>query len=116
MRYRVRLPVKLGGRKIRVLFNLSDRSRNNFKVLIGRRTVVGKFLVDVSRAAVKYPKNPKTKGLVEKMMKDPYRFHKKYVKKSSGKAKSDVGATKSKKLTGTNYKLDRRNKSDDDKS
>jgi glutathione synthase/RimK-type ligase-like ATP-grasp enzyme len=48
-RYRVKLFVILEGRKIRVSFTLADRSRNRYPILIGRRTLQGKFLVDVSR-------------------------------------------------------------------
>lgn len=49
IRYRTHFWVKLGGRKIKMLMNLSDRSKNEFPVLIGRRSISGKFLVDVSR-------------------------------------------------------------------
>jgi len=81
IRYRTRMSVKLAGKRIRVLLNLSDRSRNNYKILIGRRTVAGKFVVDVMKKAVKFPKNPQTKPLNKKLVKNPYQFHKKYVKK-----------------------------------
>lgn len=37
IRYRAYLTLKLKGRRIKVLFNLSDRSKNNFPILIGRR-------------------------------------------------------------------------------
>ena len=82
IRYRTRMTIKVAGRKIRVLFNLSDRSRNNFKILIGRRTVSGKFLVDVSKKAIAFPKHPQTAMLNKKLTKNPYKFHKKYVKVS----------------------------------
>ena len=49
IRYRTHFWVKISGRKIKMLMNLSDRSRNEFPVLIGRRSISGKFLVDVSR-------------------------------------------------------------------
>ncbi len=75
------MTLRIAGRKIRVLLNLSDRSKNNYAVLIGRRTVSGKFLVDVTRKAIEFPKNPKTKPLNRKLAQDPYLFHKKYVKK-----------------------------------
>lgn len=82
IRYRTYLPVKIGGRTIRVLFHLSDRSKNNFKILIGKRTIAGKFVVDVTKKATQTPKNPKTKALSKKMARNPYLFHKKYVKTS----------------------------------
>lgn len=80
VRYRTTLPVKIAGRKVRVLFNLADRSRNNFKILIGRRTIAGKFVVDVTKKSVESPDRPKTKALNKKLAKDPYKFYKKYVK------------------------------------
>lgn len=85
IRYRTYLSVVLGGRKIKVLFNLSNRSNNNFPVLIGRRTITQKFIVDVSqnRTSIR-PKNPKTKLIQKRLAEDPYRFHCKYVKRLSG--------------------------------
>jgi len=80
IRYKTRMGVSLAGKRIRVMFNLSDRSRNNYKVLIGRRTVAGKFVVDVTKKAVESPKTPQTKLLNKKLAKNPYQFHKKYVK------------------------------------
>lgn len=85
IRYRTHFTVKIAGRKIKVLFNLSGRSRNNYKILIGRRTIAGKFFVDVTKQAVKFPKNPQTKPLNKKLAKNPYKFHKKYVKNTSAK-------------------------------
>ena len=86
IRYRTHLPVKINGKKIRILFNLSNRSKNNFPVLIGRRSISGKFLVDVSKLEVpKPPKNPKTKSLQKKLEKDPRKFYKKYTKERSKK-------------------------------
>lgn len=48
-RYKVRLQITLEGRVINVSFSLADRSDNRFPVLIGRRTLHGRFLIDVSR-------------------------------------------------------------------
>ena len=71
--------------KIKVLFNLSDRSNNNFPILIGRRTIAHKFVVDVSKNHTDIrPKNPKTKLVQKRLAEDPYKFHRKYVKKLSG--------------------------------
>ena len=82
IRYRVYLNLYLSGHKIKALFNLSDRSRNNFPVLIGRRTISGKFLVDVSKKHAKFPpKNPKSKIFQHHLEEDPYEFHRKYMEK-----------------------------------
>ena len=48
LRFKVQLNVVIKGRKIRAWFNLSNRSKNKFPILIGRRTLNGSFLVDCS--------------------------------------------------------------------
>ena len=85
IRYRAHLKTVINGRKIKILFTLSDRGNNNFPVLIGRRSIAKKFLVDVSHnhTAIR-PKNPKTKIVQKRLKEDPYKFHRKYVKKLSG--------------------------------
>ena len=83
VRYRVFIPITINGHTIRVLFSLADRSRNNFPVLIGKRTLKGKFVVDVSLPNIKYSPKPKRRGRLDlKLLKeDPQKFHKLYVKK-----------------------------------
>lgn len=84
VRYRTHLRIILGGRTIKVLCNLSDRSNNSFPVLIGRRTILHKFIVDVSKNHAKVrPKKPKTKLIQKQLAKDPYKFHEKYVKNNT---------------------------------
>lgn len=51
-RYRTHLSLCINGRHIRSSFTLANRSKNNFPILIGRRTIRGKFLVDVSQKDV----------------------------------------------------------------
>ena len=85
IRYRTHLKVTIRGRTIKALFFLADRSRNNYPVLIGRRTISGKFYVDVSKNHTPIPpKNPKTKIIQRRLKEDPYQFHQKYIKKLSG--------------------------------
>lgn len=79
LRYRAPLSLELGGKKIRATFSLSDRSKNNFPVLIGRKTIKGKFLVDVSEKDLTVEKNPKTPHFNKELRENPYEFHKKYV-------------------------------------
>lgn len=84
VRYRTYFTLKISGKKIKVLFNLSDRSNNNFPVLIGRRSISGKFLVDVSKAEVERPpKNPRTEPLMKELQENPYEFYKKYSRKGA---------------------------------
>jgi len=47
-RYKVPLKIRLAGRTISVLFTLANRENNSYPILIGRRTLHGKFLVDVA--------------------------------------------------------------------
>lgn len=47
-RYKVPMLVDVDGVKVRARFTLADRNRNRFPALIGRRTLKGRFLVDVS--------------------------------------------------------------------
>lgn len=49
VRYVVKLAVKVKGRTIRATFSLSDRSTKTYPILIGRKLLNGKFLVDVSQ-------------------------------------------------------------------
>lgn len=85
IRYRVHFPVIINGHRIRVLFSLADRSKNSFPILIGKRTLQGKFLVDVSLPDVKYERKSKVKIDKKQFLKDPHKFHQKYVKERSKK-------------------------------
>lgn len=51
VRYKVKIPVVLRRRRIVATFTLSDRSTQVYPVLIGRSTLAGKFIVDVSRGS-----------------------------------------------------------------
>ena len=105
IRYRTHLTLKLKGRRIRVLFNLSNRSNNNFPILIGRRSIVNKFLVDVARYhTVVPPKNPKTKIVQRRLMEDPYKFHRRYIKKLAGDA-SNIKLRKKGKLNAASHTI-----------
>ena len=80
VRYRVKLILKIGGESFETTFTLANRSRNNFPILIGRHSLEGRFLVDVSKSKIEHRHNPKTPRLNRELEEDPYRFHQKYVK------------------------------------
>lgn len=80
-RYKVVLGVEIEGRKIKAEFTLSDRSLNVFPVLIGRRTLRGKFLVDVEKGEMVEKIGAKVRGIDEELRQNPVAFHKKYFKK-----------------------------------
>ncbi|HSX31868.1 MAG TPA: RimK/LysX family protein [Candidatus Saccharimonadales bacterium] len=48
-RYKVRLSIKIAGKRIRARFTLADRSTQVYPVLIGRNILRGKFVVDVKQ-------------------------------------------------------------------
>lgn len=81
IRYRVELPVTIGDETFITTFTLANRSRNNFPVLIGRHTLEGKFLVDVSISSVAYPKPRSSLHLNQELKANPYQFHQKYLTK-----------------------------------
>lgn len=80
LRYRIELPIRIATKRLRASFYLSDRSVHNFPILLGRRTLNKKFLVDVSLKEYMRPLKASL-GLNKEMSADPYRFHKKYHQK-----------------------------------
>lgn len=78
VRYVVTLPTTIEGKKIRISYTLADRGRNKFPVLIGCRTLKGKFLVDVSEQSIK-PAISATKKLNRELKTNPQKFHQKYM-------------------------------------
>ena len=81
IRYMVTLPTVIKGKRIRVSYTLADRSRNDFPVLIGRRALLGKFLVDVSRLGVAYKERKINNELNDELAADPQKFHQKYMER-----------------------------------
>ena len=75
VRYRVILPLKLGGK------SFDNRSRNNFPILIGRRTIKGEFLVDTSKNTVERKQSSAASKLNQELKENPQRFHRKYIER-----------------------------------
>jgi len=80
IRYRTILSLRVNGKRIKAVFNLSDRSRNRFPVLIGRRTLSNKFIVDVTMADddTKIVFESENKSLNNELNQNPHEFYKKY--------------------------------------
>lgn len=78
IRYKVQFSLRVGGRRIRASLNLSDRSRNKFPILIGRRTLKGRFIVDVKRFKHHDYERVVTMSLNQELEKNPHAFYKKY--------------------------------------
>lgn len=67
-RYKIRLLVRIKGKKVRAWFTLADRSTQVYPVLIGRNVLLGKFIVDVKRGrALKDEEQKRTQSLRTKI-------------------------------------------------
>ena len=53
-RYKVKLLIKLKGRKVRASFTLTNRSTQVYPILVGRNVLLGKFIVDVKKGKTLY--------------------------------------------------------------
>ncbi|HUD05771.1 MAG TPA: RimK/LysX family protein [Candidatus Saccharimonadales bacterium] len=71
-RYKVRLQSSFGGRTIKATFTLANRSNTKYPVLIGARTLRGKFVVDVAKKSQK--RNYEVLLLTSKKHKDLAKF------------------------------------------
>ena len=81
LRYAVMLDISICGRHIRGDFTLSDRSKNNFPILIGKSLLEGNFIVDVSRSATKRKKRRPSFGKYNRELSiSPKKFFEKYHK------------------------------------
>ncbi len=79
IKFRVKMPVRIGGRRVNATFGLSDRSLHVYPILIGRRTLHGKFLVDVQKKRVGLKnKKEKSQHLNSELKNDPRKFFEKY--------------------------------------
>lgn len=79
MRYSVPLTIKIEGRTIRADFTLANRARNRFPILIGRKTLQNKFLVDVSKVRIPRPPTFDNHELNKELKCNPRAFHEKYM-------------------------------------
>jgi glutathione synthase/RimK-type ligase-like ATP-grasp enzyme len=75
LRYKVSLTVTVAGKTIKARFTLANRKSNKYSILIGRRTIQGKFLVDVARKPATRPSEvlvlaTKRNGITEKFAKN----------------------------------------------
>ena len=80
IRYRARLSLRIKGKRIKAAFNLSNRSKNRYPILIGRRTLSHKFVVDVTQADDENPIvfENENKVLNQELQNNPHEFYKKY--------------------------------------
>lgn len=68
LRYVVKLQLKLNGKLVKATFTLSDRSNKTYPILIGRKLLNRRFLVDVSKGTpLKEIEAKKQKSLKKEM-------------------------------------------------
>jgi len=77
-RYKVPLKICLEGKTVIARFTLSDRSQNTYPMLIGRRTLRGKFVVDVTKRANAPAKPHKPKSILILLSRGGDKFNKFY--------------------------------------
>ena len=75
VRFRIHMTIILGGKKIRGTFTLADRSKNKYPALIGCKILNKKFLVDVSKGAIRENRSDK---ITQELKRDPKVFFEKY--------------------------------------
>lgn len=62
-RYEVTLKIKIGPKIFKTSFSLSDRSNNVYPILVGRKALKSRFLVDVNNSSVSRLELKKLKGV-----------------------------------------------------
>lgn len=75
VRYKLRLSIIVNGRRIRASFTLADRATKLYPILLGRRLLHGKFLVDVSIGEPLAKEERQRQRQLEKEMKHNERRH-----------------------------------------
>jgi hypothetical protein len=60
-RYVVKLRIQIEGRRFKATFTLADRSVKTYPILLGRRLLNGKFIVDVSQGKLLHGIEPSDK-------------------------------------------------------
>lgn len=69
LRYKVKIPMEIKGRTIKATFTLTDRSTKLYPILIGRSTLQGKFIVDVSKGTPLHEQEDERKKRLKAEMK-----------------------------------------------
>lgn len=70
IRYKLKLRIRVKKRIIRATFTLSDRSEKKYPILLGRRLLSGKFLVDVKAGKPLVRQENKSKAKLKKDLKN----------------------------------------------
>lgn len=79
-RFKVKLPITIKGKKLLVWCSLTNRSARKYPMLIGKRTLKGNFLVDVSAYEVAPRQKATSPRYTKEFHKNPHAFIEKYKK------------------------------------
>lgn len=74
VRFSVKLAMIIEGKRINVWCSLTDRSKRRYPVLIGRRTLKNRFVVDVAKYAVAPIKHSKKLHYYDAYIENPDKF------------------------------------------
>ena len=84
VRFQIKQKITLGGRAVTVWCTLTDRSTKAYPMLIGKRTLKNRFIVDVSMSEV--PESPKEgKSYHERFLENPEALLREYRTKEMDK-------------------------------
>lgn len=61
-RYVIRTTAVIFGKRLKMEFSLSDRSRMKFPILLGRKMLTGRYIVDVSKKNLSYKEKLKNEN------------------------------------------------------
>ncbi len=86
-RYKIKLIIRIGERNITGTFTLADRSSMSYPVLLGRKLLKGKFIVDVSQMELHSKKGNKKEILV--LASNPGKGLKEFITDLTGNLKTD---------------------------
>lgn len=78
VRFKIKQKIKIGDKVVIAWCTLTDRSRRTFPMLIGKRTLNGRFVVDVSIDEVGIEKPAQDKTFYERFLENPEEILGKY--------------------------------------
>lgn len=84
VRFKIKQKIQIGGKLIIVWCTLADRSRRTYPMLIGKRTLTGRFVVDVSVDEVGFVKPVNEVTFHERFLENPESVLGEYRSKSGG--------------------------------
>lgn len=72
LRYRIKLPIVIQRRRIVATFTLADRRSQVYPVLIGRSTLLHKFIVDVAKGSPLYQEEEERSKILQRDIREEH--------------------------------------------